>query len=54
MFMIMMDNEKTSKKPAKSIEALRQSIVERLKAHDAAIRSAVSETPQKTATPKNQ
>jgi hypothetical protein len=37
MFMIMTDNEKTTKTPAKNGADLRDSIVQRLKAHDAAI-----------------
>lgn len=54
MFVIMTDNEKTTKTQAKSNEALRESIVQRLKAHDAAIRSATSDQATKTTPSRNQ
>jgi len=54
MFMIMKINEKPTKKPVQKNEELRDSIVQRLKAHDAAIRSTLSTDTPTTTPSKNQ
>lgn len=54
MFMIMTDNEKTTKTPVKNGADLRDSIVQRLKAHDAAIKSTLTSETPKTTPSKNQ
>ncbi len=53
MLMIMTDNEKTSKKQTPKNADLRESIVQRLKAHDAAVRAtSLADTPETTPSSK--
>lgn len=54
--MIMSDETNKDTKPKGQSQALRDSIVQRLRAHDAAVRSTLSteEKPKSTAKPKDQ
>lgn len=50
----MTDIKQTSKKSDQTGVKLRDSIVQRLKAHDAAVKSTLSTEPPKTTPSKNQ